>query len=354
MKLRNLVCLAAIAACGAVAADAPLSRADAAALFARTVQLMEAASVASPELARAGAPIIENARQAVITMRGDSPMALHTGLTNTLLTNVRVFAMLADAVPKPDPFPEEAARQLAELRMNMARIETHFRALLDSREAALANADWANVARYSEANAKTPPPVEGRPRVVFFGDSITDFWRLNEYFQDRDFINRGISGQVTGQLLGRMKTDVIDLKPAAVLILAGTNDIARNVPLPVIQGNLTMIADLANAYGIKPLFASVLPIHDYNKESNPAYEMSRNRPPATILALNQWIKSFCSARGYVYVDYFSQMVDAAGFLRKELADDGLHPNAMGYRIMAPLAQEAIDKALAGSARGRRR
>jgi lysophospholipase L1-like esterase len=330
----------------------PLPQKEALELFGRTVELMEAASVVSPELSRAGAPVIENARQTIVTMRSLSPM--HAGLTNTLLNNVRVFSTLADAVPKPDPFPEQASRQLAELRDNLTRIDSHFRALLEQKEAQIANSDWANLKRYTEANALVQAPAPSRPRVVFMGDSITDFWRLNEYFGDRDFVNRGISGQITLQLLGRMKADVLDLKPAAMIVLAGTNDIARGVPLAAIQNNLSMIADVAQAHGIKPLFSSVLPIHDYNKDKNPTFEMSRRRPPAMIRELNNWIQSFCKTRGYTYVDYFAPMADQAGFLQKDLADDGLHPNAMGYRVMAPVALQAIDRVLAGPQKTKKR
>ena len=186
-------------------------------------------------------------------------------------------------------------------------------------------------------------PETAQKRIVFMGDSITDGWRLNEYFPGRDFVNRGISGQITGEMLGRMKADVIDLKPSAMLVLAGTNDIARGVPLSAIENNLTMIADLADAYKIKPLFASVLPISDYHKDTNPRYEMSKQRSPAAILELNRWIESLCKLRHYQYVDYFSQMVDAAGYMKPELADDGLHPNSAGYRVMGPIAMAAIDR-----------
>jgi lysophospholipase L1-like esterase len=151
----------------------------------------------------------------------------------------------------------------------------------------------------------------GRTRIRFLGDSITDCWRLNEYFPNRDFVNRGISGQITAEMLDRMKADVIDLKPAAMLVLGGTNDIARGVPLSTIENNLTMIADLADHYKIKPLFASVLPISDYHKDVNPNYEMTRTRPPATIRALNEWIKSLSTARNFVYLDYYSEMVDSS-------------------------------------------
>jgi lysophospholipase L1-like esterase len=142
-----------------------------------------------------------------------------------------------------------------------------------------------------------------------------------------------------------MKADVIDLKPALLLVLAGTNDIARGVAVETIKNNLSMIADLAEAHSIKPLFASLLPVSDYHKEQNPQYEQSKRRPPANIREINTWLAGFCRQRNYPYVDYFSATVDASEMFRAELANDGLHPNSTGYRVMAPLALEAIDKAL---------
>jgi lysophospholipase L1-like esterase len=146
-------------------------------------------------------------------------------------------------------------------------------------------------------------------------------------------------------MLGRMLVDVVANKPAAMVLLAGTNDIARNIELTTIQSNITMIADLADKYQIKPIFASILPIHDYNKDKNPAFEMSRRRPMESIRAMNVWIKSFCAKRGYTYLDYFTPTLDEAGFLKKDLAEDGLHPNAAGYKVMAELVQSAIDRTL---------
>ncbi len=317
----------------------------------RAADLMESTSAVVPELVRAGAPLVENARQACRNLAAVSPQ--HGLLTYTLLTNLRAFLSLADALPKPQPFPAEAHKQFIELRELADRLEVHFRALLEQKEFALRHPDRDNLRRYAEANQKLGPPQPGRPRVVFLGDSITDGWRLNEYFPDRDFVNRGISGQITGEMLGRMKADVINLKPAALVVLAGTNDIARGVALSTIQNNLTMIADLAEFHQIKPLFASVLPVSDYHKDKNPAWEHTKRRPPATIRALNSWIESFCRQRGYVYVDYFSVLVDSAGYLRAELADDGLHPNAAGYRLMAPVVLAAIEKALAPAPKRRR-
>jgi lysophospholipase L1-like esterase len=316
---------------------------EALALYDRVTQLMESTAVPVPGLGRAAAPVLENARQGLINLQAGQP---HSGLTYEFLTNTRAYMALFDSVSKPQPFPETARRQVAELREAVDRMEAHFRALLAQKETQLRNPDRDNLRRYAETNEKQGPPVAGRPRVVFLGDSITDGWRLNEYFPDRDFVNRGIGGQITGEMLGRMKADVIDLQPKAVLILAGTNDIARGVPLKTIQDNLTMIADLADHYKIKPLFASILPISDYHRKENPQFERSKQRPPQTIVEMNRWIRGFCARRDYPYIDYYSEMVDASSFLKPDLADDGLHPNAKGYRVMAPLALAVIDKATA--------
>lgn len=331
--------------------SALLSNRDVLVTCERAANLIESTATAAPDLVRASAPMAENARQACLNLRTLGPQ--HALLSYTLLANLRAYLTLADALPKPQPAPAEALRQLAELRDLTARWEAHFAALLEQKELALRHPDRDNLARYAEANRKLGPPQPGVPRVVFLGDSITDGWRLNEYFPGRDFVNRGISGQITGQMLGRMKADVIDLKPAAVLVLAGTNDIARGVELTTIQNNLTMIADLAEFHGIKPLLASLLPVSDYHKDKNPAFEQTRIRPPERIRRMNEWIQSFCRQRGFIYVDYYSQLVDSAGFLKAELADDGLHPNAAGYRLMAPVALAAIEKALAPAPRRKR-
>ena len=151
-----------------------------------------------------------------------------------------------------------------------------------------------------------------------------------------------------------MKADVIDLKPAAVLILAGTNDLARGVSVAAIRNNLSMIADLAVANGIKPIFASILPVSDYHKDKDPSFEMSKTRPPATIKELNAWLQSMCRQRGFTYADYFAATVDAEGFFKSEFANDGLHPNAEGYRAMGPVAQAAVDRTLVPVVRKRGR
>jgi len=203
--------------------------------------------------------------------------------------------------------------------------------------------DWNQLGRYDADNAKlrAMPPEAGR--VVFFGDSITDGWKLAQYFPGKSYINRGIGGQTTAQMLVRMYPDVIDLKPAAIVILAGTNDIARNngqQTLKQITDNLQAIAELAQLHGIKVIFSSVLPVSDYTQRPK-----TKQRPPEDILKLNAWIKDFAAKKGAIYLDYFADTVDAKGMLKEGISGDGLHPNAKGYEAMAPLAEAAIQKAL---------
>ena len=206
--------------------------------------------------------------------------------------------------------------------------------------------DFGQLSRYKAANAALAEPKPGEQRVIFFGDSITDAWHLDQYFPGKGYINRGISGQTTSQMLVRFEQDVVNLKPAVVVILAGTNDIAGNTgPISIedIEANYAALADVAHARRIRLVFSSVMPVHNYTPESQSAFAL---RPPAKILALNAWLKNYCSANGLVYLDYFSAMVDDQGLLRKDLAVDGLHPDDAGYRIMAPLAEAAVKQALA--------
>jgi lysophospholipase L1-like esterase len=312
----------------------------------RVVQLMDAGGVAVPDLQRAAAPIVETAKQSCTVLEAKPGT---TQPVFSLMNSVRAYLTLSDAVPKPFPFPEAAQKQLTELRDDETRLDSHFRALLDSKETRLANPDRDNLKRYAEDNRKLAPPDPAKPRVVFYGDSITDFWHLNEYFPDRAFINRGISGQITGEMLGRLKDDVINLRPSVVVILAGTNDLARGISLTGIEDNLLMIADLCDIYHVKVVMASVLPVSDYHKDENASYERTPARPPIFIKALNEWMETFCANRHHVYLNYHAAMVDAKGELKEDLADDGLHPNAKGYRIMAPLALDAIQKALPAKA-----
>lgn len=202
--------------------------------------------------------------------------------------------------------------------------------------------DWPDLARYRDENAALPAPVPGENRVVFMGDSITDLWGHGAaFFPGKPYINRGISGQTTPQMLIRFRSDVIALKPKAVIILAGTNDIAGNTgpsTLEMTEDNLTSMAELARANHIRIIMASVLPAADY------PWKPGIN-PVEPIRTLNHWIQTYCAANGYVYLDYYSATVDAAFALKKEFTEDGVHPNAAGYAVMAPLTEKAIADAL---------
>ncbi|MBV8674472.1 MAG: SGNH/GDSL hydrolase family protein [Acidobacteriaceae bacterium] len=205
--------------------------------------------------------------------------------------------------------------------------------------------DFGELARYRQANAALSAPKPGEHRVIFFGDSITDGWHLDEYFPGEGYINRGISGQTTSQMLLRFHQDVLALEPAVVVVLAGTNDIAGNtgpISLPDIEANFSSMAELARSNGVKMIISSVTPVHNYTPE---AQNFFLQRDPAKILTLNAWLKDYCAKNGLVYLDYFSAMVDDRGLLRENLAGDGLHPVDAGYRIMASLAKNAIERAL---------
>ena len=205
--------------------------------------------------------------------------------------------------------------------------------------------DYGELKRYRDANAALATPKAGENRVVFFGDSITDMWKLEDSFPGRAYINRGIGGQTTPQMLVRYRQDVIDLHPRVIVILAGTNDIAGNTgPMrnEDIEANYASFAELAHAHGTRVVYSSVLPVHNYTERSK---DFFAQRSPSRILELNAWLKDYCSRNGIVYLDYFSAMVDDKGLLKKDLADDGLHPNVAGYKLMAPLAEAAIQKSL---------
>jgi acyl-CoA thioesterase I len=205
--------------------------------------------------------------------------------------------------------------------------------------------DFGQLARYRDANAALGAPKTGEDRVVFFGDSITDIWKLDESFPGKPYVNRGIGGQTTPQMLVRFRQDVIDLQPKVVVILAGTNDIAGNTgPMrnEDIEANFASFAELAKMHGIKVIYSSLLPVHNYTERSN---DFFAQRPQSRILALNEWLKDYCAKNNLIYLDYFSAMVDDKGMMKKDLADDGLHPNAAGFKVMAPLAESAIEKAL---------
>ena len=234
----------------------------------------------------------------------------------------------------PAPTGPEMAAALKSLLANDARLR-----------------DWAQLGRYRDQNRTLGQPAAGEPRVVFMGDSITDAWpqeRFGDFFtKNKSYVGRGISGQTTPQMLIRFRPDVIDLQPKAVVILAGTNDIAGNTgPMSNedIQNNMMSMAELAKAHKIKVILSSILPTGNYHVGPS-GVPQTQTRPMDRIRAINDWMKKYAASEGHTYLDYFSAMLDQSGLLRTELSGDDLHPNAQGYAIMAPLADAAIKQAL---------
>jgi acyl-CoA thioesterase-1 len=323
----------------------PLAQKDAEQLATRMLQLMESTAVAVPGLIRASEPVRQNA-EATLTAIERAPR--NPALEYQFINQIKAFLALSDSFPRPNPFPIAADQQFAELREDLQRMQQHFEATLETQTQIeqKRDTDPNNLKRYADADSKMLPPTK-LPRIVFLGDSITDAWRLNEYFTGRDFVNRGIGGQTTLQMLARFRQDVVALNPKAVVVLGGTNDIEAGISANQIEDNLATIGDLAKAHGIKPVFASILPVSDYHKDTDPHYEMTVNRPPAVIQAINSWVKSYCQSQGFGYVDYYTAMVDSAGRMQTDLSDDGLHPNAKGYRVMSTVALDAIGRVLSG-------
>ena len=233
------------------------------------------------------------------------------------------------ATPAPAPSPVSApATEQAAARQRAAELQMHD--------------DWASLARYREANATLGPPAPGERRVVFYGNSIIEAWArlFPEQFPGKPYIGRGISGQTTPQMLVRFRQDVVALRPAVVVILAGTNDIAGNTgpsTLEMIEDNLASMTEIARANGIRVVLSSVLPVYDYAWRPGLA-------PAPKIIALNDWIRRYAATVGAVYVDYHGAMRDARDGLPPELARDGVHPTVAGYRVMAPLVERAIEAA----------
>ena len=248
-------------------------------------------------------------------------MGVHRVSLATLASLAGAVAFLAGSVAAADP-QQNAAQQT-----EMERLRT----------------DWAQLLRYRDENHRLPPPRATRPRVVFFGDSITESWDLDGVGLDGlEVLNRGISGQTTPQMLVRFRQDVVELKPTVVHILAGTNDFAGNTgptTLEAIENNLSSVLEIAAANHITVVLASVLPTVDY--------PWSRGREPARkIVALNDWMRAYARRHKIVYADYYSAVVDARGGFKAALADDGVHPNLAGYAAMSPIARAAIRQALA--------
>jgi lysophospholipase L1-like esterase len=204
-------------------------------------------------------------------------------------------------------------------------------------------ADWAQLDRYRAANAALPAPAAGEKRVVFYGDSITDAWarHTDEFFPGKGYIGRGISGQTTPQMLVRFEQDVVHLKPAVVVILAGTNDIAGNTgpsTPEMIEDNFVSMLAIAKASNIRMVIASILPADHYAWRPE-------IKPAEKIRDMNRRLKALCDREGLVYLDYYTPMANATGGLDPELATDGVHPTAKGYAMMSPLAEKAIAQAL---------
>src|SRR5260221_3240845 len=248
-------------------------------------------------------------------------------------------AILHPAIAAGQTAPEATplSKQVAKLEETVAREE---KTLLD----------WPNLGRYREANTTVAAPVKEEPRVVFMGDSITDMWvqaQFGGFFPGKPYVDRGISGQTTPQMLIRFRPDVIALKPKAVVILAGANDVAGNTGAMTdedIERNIESMSELAKAHGIKVVLSSITPTGGYHAAPTAAPQSSV-RPMSRIKAINEWMQRYAAANGHVYLDYLTPMLDATGMMKAELTADDLHPNTAGYAIMAPLAQAAIDKAL---------
>jgi lysophospholipase L1-like esterase len=221
----------------------------------------------------------------------------------------------------------------------------HANCCLASTAQTLANQllDWNQLGRYHADNEKLKAQPADPGRVVFMGDSITDGWKLAQYFPGKPYVNRGISGQTTPQMLVRMFEDVINLKPAAIIIYAGTNDVARNTgpsTIEMVEENFQAMSELAMAHGIKVIICSITPVSDYGPR-----KMTDGRPPADILKLNAWLKAYAAKIHAVYCDYFAAVVDDKGMLKEGISRDGLHPNEKGYELMTPVAAAAIQQAL---------
>lgn len=203
--------------------------------------------------------------------------------------------------------------------------------------------DWAQLNRYRVDDTALPPPAPGQQRVVFYGDSITDAWgrARGVFFPGKPYVNRGISGQTTPQMLVRFQQDVVHLGPAAVVILAGTNDVAGNTgpeTPEMIEDNFRSMAAIAHQNHIKVILASILPASAYPWRPGV-------RPANEIRQINAWLKDFSQQDGDVYLDYYSALTNAEGGMKPGLSVDGVHPTAEGYAIMSPLAETAISEAL---------
>ena len=313
--------------------NALLSQPEAQLTATRVVQLMESTAVIIPGLVRASDQLRQNTRSTAAALEKS---LRDPGLTLQFTNEIRAYLALADSLPRPDFFPPAASQQFLELRDNLQRLDRHFQALLVTVQAeARANAaDPDNLKRYAAADSKSLPATPSQPRYVFLGDSATDLWRLNEYFAGQDFVNRGIAGQTTNQMLARFLADVVSLRPLAVVILAGSNDVAAGMAASATADNLVMMGDVAKAHSVQPIFASLLPVGG---------EAAKTRTPEAIKKVNAWMRDYCIRENFIYIDYYSVMADDKGMMKADLSDDGVNPNARGYRTMSPLVLDAIER-----------
>ena len=295
--------------------------------FDRSIELMDASMTNVPGLARIGAPLLEAVKKTVEQIKAEGPKPTNVF---SYWTQLRGYCTVLEAMPKGATIP-----QYEELLKITDSTQINLKQLMADNEARLANPDRDQLGFYGERNRLVPAPSPTKPRVIFLGDSITEDWRLNEYFQNKDYINRGISGQITSQLLGRMRSDVLQLKPAAIIVQAGINDFGYGIAMDTIQGNFQMIADLARANGIKVILASMLPMRrDYDSDVN-----------KKVRVMNDWLNALSKQRGYTFCDYASFVGGSDGRMLKDLSNEGKHPNAAGYRQLAPAAQACINRAL---------
>lgn len=268
-------------------------------------------------------------------------------------TNLQISCFLAAAlIVSPPAFAQASPTSAAPQTQKSVETPSPEDQLTPYQKSQLVRAfnDWAFLAKFRDADDALPPPAPGENRVVFMGDSITEGWGMKatpttpargDFFPGKPYINRGISGQTTPQMLVRFRQDVIKLKPKVVVILAGTNDIAENTGKTTIReigNNIASMSDLARANGIAVVLCSVLPASDFHWHRG-------LQPAPKIKALNEWIRDYADKNGFVYVDYYSSMVNGEGGLKAELSPDGVHPNKEGYDIMAPLAEAGIAEAL---------
>jgi lysophospholipase L1-like esterase len=271
--------------------------------------------------------------------RGDAGTGDITAMNKkTVIVAAILTITSASGVFAQSTAPSPSAAECAEMKSRLERAENRLK-------------DWPALERYRNENLRLSPAEKNEHRVVFMGDSITDSWDNQNnggFFPGKPYVNRGISGQTTPQMLLRFRRDVIELKPKVVVILAGTNDIAGNTgptTLEAIADNLTSMAELARLHGIRVVFSSVMPVSDYEvRNGNPIIQTAR-RPPEKIKALNVWMRDYVTKNKLTYLDYYSAMVDEKGFLKDELSNDGLHPNPAGYAVMNPLVEAAIASSL---------